>query len=227
MRQICCGLVVVTLMGGCSYGPASLLSEASNAASQTICSGTFISGLAPDEAYRAALRPEPGMWAIDWALHYEVDHAHHEVRSTIAGAFASRAVFLEGRGCTLIRDGTLTQAIRTKPPTAALLPEIAGPELVVSGNAALRAAIDTAFEEPGEGVPRATRAVVVVHDGHVIATHPASGSLLRSTAIRWRNPSSMRSSASWSAKHASMCTHKRRHRNGAHRRQARRSRSTI
>ena len=175
MRQICCGLVVVTLMGGCSYGPASLLSEASNAASQTICSGTFVSGLAPDEAYRAALRPEPGMWAIDWALHYEVDHAHHEVRSTIAGAFASRAVFLEGRGCTLIRDGTLTQAIRTKPPTAALLPEIAGPELVVSGNAALRAAIDTAFEEPGEGVPRATRAVVVVHDGHVIGERYAPG----------------------------------------------------
>jgi CubicO group peptidase (beta-lactamase class C family) len=175
MRQICCVLALAALVGGCSYGPTSLLNEASNAASQTICSGTFVSGLAPDEAYRAALRPEPGMWAIDWALHYEVDRTHHEVRSTIAGAFASRSVFLQGRGCTLIHDGTLLLSIQTRPPAPTLLPEIAGPAVVVSPNAALRAAIDTTFEEPGEAVPRATQAVVVAHDGRVIGERYAPG----------------------------------------------------
>ena len=84
------------------------------------------------------------MWLVDWALHYDVDRAHGEVRTVIAGAFPSRSVFREGRGCTLIHDGTILLSIQTRPPAPTLLPEIAGPAVVVSPNAALRAAIDTA-----------------------------------------------------------------------------------
>lgn len=97
MKTLCCVIALGLLLSGCSYGPRPLLEEASSAASQVVCSGTFVSGLAPDIAYRAQLRPEPGMWAVSWALHYDVDRAHREVRSEIAHAFASRSVFREGR----------------------------------------------------------------------------------------------------------------------------------
>jgi CubicO group peptidase (beta-lactamase class C family) len=175
MRQLCCILAATAFVGGCSYGPTSLLDEASNAASQIICSGTFVSGLAPDEAYREELKPEPGVWAVDWALHYDVDREHREVRSTIAGVFPSRSVFREGRGCTLIHDGAAPQALEIKSSAPARLPEIAGPEIVVPENALLRAAIDKAFEESGANFPRATKAVVVVYNGRVIGERYAPG----------------------------------------------------
>ena len=175
MKHVLPVLAAAALLSGCSDGPVSLLDQASNSASQTVCSGTFVSGIAPDEAYREEMRPEPGMWAVDWALRYDVDQAHREVRSTIAGAFPSRAVFREGRGCTLIHDAPAPQTIEIKPFAPALLPEIAGPEIVAPPNAALRAAIDKAFKEPGEGAPRVTKAVVVVHDGRVIGERYVPG----------------------------------------------------
>jgi hypothetical protein len=149
--------------------------EASSAASQTICSGVFVSGLTPQKAYGAELRPEPGMWAVDWGLRYQVDPAAREVRTSIAGAFASWSVFREGRGCTLLHDGPAPAGIAARPPAPPLLPEIAGPEVVAPQTAALRAAVDRAFEEPPAGARRATEAVVIVYDGHVIAERYAPG----------------------------------------------------
>jgi len=175
MRKIAIVLSATMLAGGCSAGPVSLLNEASNSASQTVCSAAFISGIKPEDAYREELRPEPGMWAVDWALRYDVDTAHREVRSTIAGAFASRAVFRGGRGCTLIHHAPPPQTIEIKPFAPALLADIARPEVVTPETPALRAAIDKAFEEPGKGAPRVTKAVVVVHDGRIIGERYAAG----------------------------------------------------
>ncbi len=177
MKDICCILVAAMVMSGCSHGPGSLLGEASSAASQTVCSGTFVMGLPPEEAYRAEFRPEPGVWAVDWALRYQVDRAQREVRADIAGAFPSRSVFREGRGCTLVPQGEAAPAaITIAAPAPALLPEIAGPEVVAPESAALREAVDDAFAEPGSGgQPRVTEAVVVVHDGRVIGERYAPG----------------------------------------------------
>jgi CubicO group peptidase (beta-lactamase class C family) len=168
-------IVAAIFANGCLYGPASLLDEASSATSQVVCSGTFVSGIAPDEAYRAELRPEPGMWAVDWMLRYEVDRARGEVQTDIAGAFSSRSVFREGRGCTLVRDALPPAAIQVGLPAPGLLPDIAGTEPVAPEIPALRVAIDRAFAEPGRGVPRSTEAVVVVHHGRVIGERYAPG----------------------------------------------------
>jgi len=56
-----------------------------------------------------------------------------------------------------------------------LLPEIAGPAPVEPSDPALKAALDHAFEEPAEPPFRRTKAVVVVHDGKVIAERYATG----------------------------------------------------
>ena len=61
------------------------------------------------------------------------------------------------------------------PKSPPLLGEIAGPEIVAPSDPALKAALDHAFEEPAEPPFRRTKAVVVVHDGKVIAERYAAG----------------------------------------------------
>ena len=61
------------------------------------------------------------------------------------------------------------------PKSPPLLPEIAGPDIVQPSDPALKAALDHAFEEPAEPPFRRTKAVVVVHDGKVIAERYAAG----------------------------------------------------
>lgn len=176
MRWILAAVAVVAAIGLWWARPDALLQEATGTVAQNLCSKTFVSGLNPDVAYAEHLRPEPGMGLIDWALRYDVDRQHKAVRATIGGLFARQSVYRDGRGCTLTYDGTplpqLIQIATTPPP---LLPEIAGPDVVTAEDRALRAAIDAAFAEPGDGPPRATKAVVVVHDGHVIGERYAPG----------------------------------------------------
>lgn len=163
------------VVGGCSTGPTALLEEASSATSQVVCSGVFVSGFAADDIYRLALAPEPGMGLVDWALRYDVDRQRNEVRSQIAGMLESRSVFREGRGCTLMHEASMPEAIQVMPAASMRLPDIAGPHPVVPSSAALRAAIDKAFEEPDGGEARKTAAVVVVHHGRVVGERYASG----------------------------------------------------
>ena len=66
------------------------------------------------------------------------------------------------------------EALKT-PKTPPLLPEIAGAGIVEPSDPALKAALDHAFEEPAEPPFRRTKAVVVVHDGKVIAERYANG----------------------------------------------------
>jgi CubicO group peptidase (beta-lactamase class C family) len=61
------------------------------------------------------------------------------------------------------------------PKAPPLLAEIAGPELAEPSEPALKAALDHAFEEPAEPPFRRTKAVVIVHNGKVIAERYAKG----------------------------------------------------
>src|SRR5439155_1544360 len=58
---------------------------------------------------------------------------------------------------------------------AALLPDIAGPSIVVPQTPQLAAALDRAFAEPDKSTMRHTRAIVVMKDGRVIAERYADG----------------------------------------------------
>jgi CubicO group peptidase (beta-lactamase class C family) len=163
------------LLCGCTGGPVGLLEEASNATSQTICTGVFVSGLPAGDVFRREVRPEPGMSAIAWAVHYDVDRSSREVRARVAGLYASRSVFRDGRGCTLALGGTTARALETRATATALLPNIAGRAIVTASNPALRAAIDREFEEHEGGPLRYTAAVVVVKDGEVVGERYAPG----------------------------------------------------
>ena len=94
---------------------------------------------------------------------------------------AAAPPFTKGFGCVL-RHGTREPYILRSdidalkmPKTPPLLAEIAGPDVVAPSDPALKAALDHAFEEPAEPPFRRTKAVVVVHDGKVIAERYAAG----------------------------------------------------
>ena len=168
---ICCG-------AGC-HRVSQDLHVATGLISHTLCSETFVGGGDPEVVYAEDLKPRPGLWLINWQTGYEVDRTNKEVRATIAGGFESRAVFHNQLGCLLLQGDAAPDL--SLPPTEpvehrARLPEIAGPAVVEPSNPKLRAALDHAFAEPTDRRPfRHTKAVVVVHDGHVIAERYAPG----------------------------------------------------
>jgi CubicO group peptidase (beta-lactamase class C family) len=160
--------------------------------SHTLCSSVFVSGLDPDQVYAEALQPTLGMGRLASAIRYTVDTTRGEVRATILGVFASRAVYRAGRGCTLVAaDGSVDDALSERgpgdnPPLAsAALPPIAGPTPVDPTNDRWRAVLDHAFSEPDPAPRRRTKAVVVVHDGRVLAERYAPGYGVDTPLMGW------------------------------------------
>ena len=99
----------------------------------------------------------------------------------MAGLFGSRAAFHDGFGCVLLHGADEPYLLKSDidalkaPKSPPLLAEIAGAAVVEPSDPALKAALDHAFEEPATPPFRKTRAVVVVHDGTVIAERYADG----------------------------------------------------
>jgi CubicO group peptidase (beta-lactamase class C family) len=141
-----------------------------------LCSSTFVSHLDPDRVFSETIDAMPGTNLIAWALHADVDRTRRDVTVTLLGLGRSRAVYRDGYGCTLDHGGAAAELLL--PPDErkpALLPEIAGPELVEATSPMLGAALDRAFAEPDAQPFRRTKAVVVVKDGHIVAERYAKG----------------------------------------------------
>jgi CubicO group peptidase (beta-lactamase class C family) len=154
-----------------------------SAVAHDLCSKAFISGLDPDQVFADSLATREGLKTIASAIHYQVDQAKHEARVKLGmtGLFSARAVFYPGFGCIVLHGAlpkelpSSAQLMAARSNAGAILPDIAGPEVVEPQDAKLRQALSDAFEEPADGPPRRTKAVVVVHDGHVIAERYAHG----------------------------------------------------
>ena len=148
--------------------------------SHTLCSETFVAGLDPDQTYRETFQGWPVIRRLLPAVRYEVDRGRHEVRATLAGAFASRAAYRDGLGCVQVPAGEPAPggAMATGATSSAAIadaPEIAPPQVVEPADPRLRAALDRIFAEPAGGPQRATKAVVIYHDGRIVAERYAPG----------------------------------------------------
>src|SRR5882724_11129738 len=143
-----------------------------------LCSETFVSGQQPERIFSETTAAMPGASLITWALDYHVDRARKDATVTFLGLSRSHAVFREGFGCYL-EHGDAVADISVPPDDAkaspALLPDIAGPATVAPANPQLAAALDRAFAEPDQPPTRATKAVVVVKDGRIVAERYADG----------------------------------------------------
>jgi CubicO group peptidase (beta-lactamase class C family) len=143
----------------------------SNSVSRSLCAAAFTSHVDPDRMFREEQMPT--MRVIAWAVRYDVDRERREVHTSVLGGFGSRAVYRDGLGCVLVHgDVTVPDAAGVK--VAPIDPAFSA-QVVEATDPAMRRALDMAFAEPNPAKPRLTKAVVVLHDGKLIAERYAAG----------------------------------------------------
>jgi CubicO group peptidase (beta-lactamase class C family) len=175
--------VGLTLSGltaaGLAFRPDRAIRVATGVVAHNVCSKTFVSGLDPPTVFAETIERD-GLRRLRPVLRMQVDRAARTVDASAAGLLASRAVFHDGLGCVLLH-GTEPYILKSDidalkvskaPP---LQGEIAGSDIMQPSDPALKTALDHAFEEPAAPPLRRTKAVVVVHDGKVIAERYAGG----------------------------------------------------
>jgi len=174
-------LVLVVPLALCAiYRPDRAIRTATAAVADVVCAKTFVSGLDPDAVFAETLE-RPGIRRLRHLLRYRLDRTVKAVDVSAMGSLAAHSAFHDGFGCVLVHGAAAPYLLKSdiealqaskSPP---LLPEIAGPAPVDTTDPALAAALDHAFEEPAKPPYRRTKAVVIVHDGKVIAERYAAG----------------------------------------------------
>jgi CubicO group peptidase (beta-lactamase class C family) len=117
---------------------------------------------------------KPDLAGFSPLVRHHIDREKGEVTASLAGGFKSRAVYRGAEGC-LVVQGLVRPPAAAPPQGPALLPPIAGPQAVTPTDPALVAALDRAFAAPDKGPPSVTHAVVILHDGRVVAERYAPG----------------------------------------------------
>lgn len=182
MNVLAAGVAAAALAGCGSLRPDKALAVAPNMVSHQLCSAVFVAGLDPDGYYREFIAPN--LSVLEPLVHYRLDRERKEVTANFAGIFRSRAVYRGAEGC-LVVQGPVKEPASAPPPEASLLPSIAGPEIVTPTDPALAAALDHEFADPGPEGPRLTKAVVIVHDGRVVAERYAAGYGVDTPMLGW------------------------------------------
>ncbi|NIK70248.1 serine hydrolase [Paenibacillus sp. BK720] len=171
-------MALTAILGFVFYQP---LMVASGYSSKEICSGTFVSGMDPDQIYADMVKPEGAIRYINRLIHFDVNRDKHKVTTTIAGFYKTQAVYSKGIGCMLVHkpeDDHLAASadfITQIGPSNSQTPEIVGPAAIEPRNEQLSTALDRAFEEREQAPYIRTQAVVVVKDGEIVAERYASG----------------------------------------------------
>jgi CubicO group peptidase (beta-lactamase class C family) len=181
LKWIAAGLVLTGLAAACIiFRPDRAIRVATGVVAHNVCSKTFVSGLDSQTVFSETVERD-GLRRLRSMLKFQVDRAARTVDAWAAGMFGSHAVYHEGLGCVLRHGSKEPYVLKSDidalriPKSPPLLPEIAGADVVQPSDPGLRAALDHAFEEPAEPPFRRTKAVVVVHDGKVIAERYAAG----------------------------------------------------
>jgi len=163
---------------------------------QTLCAGLFVSGRDMESLMTQDLSG-PGLEPLQ-LFTPAVAHNEQTVRASVFGLFGQTAVFRDGLGCTLTPDkpAVLSRAVAANlsppdpaPSSTAEWPDgahvIARPwPAGVDGEAADRT-IEAIFSEPDPSRPRNTRALVVVHQGRIMAERYAPGFDARMPMVGW------------------------------------------
>ena len=168
-----CALVMVVAGLILWKRPDQALHVATANVAQTLCADVFVSGLAPDRVFAENIEPLRGMRILLPRLHYTVDTVRRTVTAHWHGHFTSEATYYPGYGCalpTMTPDAATLQAAReaASPTTAPAVP-------VINNDPAIVAALARAFAEPASGPRRDVHAIVVMHDGKIIAERYAAG----------------------------------------------------
>jgi hypothetical protein len=186
-------IVALAVLGvGGYYGyRLSLIGSAFHA--KTLCSGVFVSGRAASAV--EAVDVSDGVHPLLRLVRAEIDYPARTVRAGLFGLNQREAVYRDGLGCTLA-IGVSADTLRAAPGDT---PRAAHKDLLwPNGEAvnlgalpptinadALRAAVDAAFDAPEPARSRRTRAVVIVHDGRIVAERYAPGFSADTALLGW------------------------------------------
>ena len=155
-----------------------ILPTATGYVARNTCSAVLVAGRDPAQVAAEDMAPYPYVSTT-------VDREQQLVRASVLGLAARTAVYRPGLGCALAIsvDPATLRAQGFEPPRA---PASAAPWPQGDGDSArpdppgldrarLDAAVAAAFTEPDPDSLRRTRAVVVVHDGAIVAERHADG----------------------------------------------------
>lgn len=166
--------VLLLVMGCLMFRPDRALRTATGMAAHDLCSETFVAGLDPEQTFDQSITPRPGMRTLAWGLRRDVDRAKRQVRTSFFGVIVSKATYRDGFGCLLVHGD---EAIDNPSPIRVdgSLADDAGRAIVEPASPMLKTALDAAFVEPAEAPHRWTKAVVIVHNGRIVAERYAPG----------------------------------------------------
>jgi CubicO group peptidase (beta-lactamase class C family) len=181
-------LVLILALSAAWLGGDSLVRAAgvpTHYLSHQLCSAVFVGGLDPDEFYRDGIERE--IAPAGPFISYRIDRARAEVTASFVGLVTSRAVYRGSAGCQIVPGEERAPPILVESNAAApsLLPPIAGRDVVEPTDTKLKTALDEAFAEPDHPPYRRTKAVVIVHDGKIVAERYASGYGIDTPLIGW------------------------------------------
>jgi len=174
MRWLRAVAIVIAVLAGIGLWkrPDDALRVATASVSHALCSGVFVSGLAPDRVYAENVAADRGLALLLPGLRYSVDRVNRRIGTDWHGAFSSVSTYYPSYGCALAGqepDANTLQAAR----------DAAGPAeteaVVAAADARIREALARAFAEPATGPRRNVHAIVVLHDGTLIAEQYADG----------------------------------------------------
>jgi CubicO group peptidase (beta-lactamase class C family) len=170
-------LVVLTAIG---YVVATFPPIMAGMAAKTMCSCVFVSQRTPQSVRDKELKVFPGLSGSS----IDINEQEQWVESHILWK-TSKAIFRKGYGCTLLADRseeevrTLKSVIPDPPAgrdtTAWPLGDRLTGGVASFDTVRLHAVLEDAFAEPDPARPKNTSAVVIVHDGQLIAEQYAEG----------------------------------------------------
>ncbi|NKI35700.1 serine hydrolase [Wenzhouxiangella sp. XN79A] len=150
------------------------LPTASGFTAKQACSLHFVSGFSIERA--RAMYIDPLLAPALPVLRVVLDDDRREVRASLAGLYRQTAVHRPGLGCSLVHDeSAFDRALALPDPDPfEALPLDTAHRAARFDEAALAAAIESAFAEPERG-GRNTLSVAVLHEGRLVAERYAEG----------------------------------------------------
>ncbi len=186
-KKVAIGSLVLVLgvVAYAYYSYGSLLRGGSGYAAKNLCSGYFLSGFAPETVKQEALIGASDTLAN---ISYDLDTEGQSVTTKLYGLFERRAQYTPGIGCTLLSPGEKAVDMHvTALPALELSGQVAWP----LGSAAPDLTsqyddlLDAAFAEDNPVEPKNTKAIVIIHDGKLVAERYADGVTIETPLIGW------------------------------------------
>lgn len=170
----------VAAVGGVAFFTAPMAAVATGYYAKIACSEIFVAGRNADAVLAADFG---GISPAFDLVSAQIDDKRRAVKATLFGVFGSMAIYRDDYGCTLVRGGAPVALPALPPVTEKPLPEAKAGDGARDDvdYAAIEAAFDAAFADDAA----ATRALLVVKDGAVVAERYADGFDAQTPFLSW------------------------------------------